>query len=99
MFLRADLRRLDRLRADVSALGAAGGARLMAEIWFRPCPTCAQCTAMRSGYPALLRQTRSHVGGASGSGSGSQSSRPLRVAASAASASGRLTCDRRGTVA
>jgi hypothetical protein len=66
VFLRAGLRPFDRLRADVAALGAAGGARLIAEHLFPPAAYMRQKYGLRSGALLPVAYARRIVGGASG---------------------------------
>jgi len=66
VFLRTDLRPLDRLRADVSALGAAGGVRLIAEHLFPPVSYMRERYGLRSGALLPLAYARRIVGGAAG---------------------------------
>ncbi|HEV8396907.1 MAG TPA: nucleotidyltransferase family protein [Vicinamibacterales bacterium] len=65
VFLRRDLRRLDRLRADVAALGAAGGARLIAEHLFPPASYMREKYGLRRGAQLPFAYARRIVGGAS----------------------------------
>ena len=66
VFLREDLRPLDRLRADVAALGAARGARLVAEHLFPPASYMRQKYRLRSDALLPLAYARRIVGGATG---------------------------------
>ena len=66
VFLRDDLRPLDRLRADVAALGPAGGARLVAEHLFPPASYMRQRYRLRSDALLPLAYARRIVGGAKG---------------------------------
>jgi hypothetical protein len=66
LFLRRDLRPLDRLRADVAALGAAGGARLVAEHLFPPASYMREKYGLRSGAQLPLAYVRRIVRGAAG---------------------------------
>ena len=66
VFLRADLRPLDRLRADVTALGAAGGARLIAEHLFPPASYIREKYDLRSGTLLPWAYAKRIVRGASG---------------------------------
>ena len=66
MFLRADLRPVDRLRADMAALGAAGGVRLIAEHLFPPATYMRQKYGVRSGAMLPLAYVRRIVGGVGG---------------------------------
>jgi hypothetical protein len=66
VFLRGDLRPLDRLRADVEALGAVGGARLIAEHLFPPASYMREKYGLRSGALLPFAYARRIVGGAAG---------------------------------
>ncbi len=66
VFLRTDLRPLGRLRADVAALGAAGGARLIAEHLFPPVSYMREKYGLRSGALLPLAYVRRIVGGVGG---------------------------------
>lgn len=66
VFLRTDLRPLDRLRADVAALGAAGGTRLIAEHLFPPPSYMRQKYGLESAMMLPLAYARRIVRGASG---------------------------------
>ena len=66
VFLREDLRPLDRLRADVAALGAARGARLVAEHLFPPASSMRHKYRLRSDALLPLAYARRIVGGATG---------------------------------
>jgi hypothetical protein len=66
VFLHAGLRPLDRLRADVAALGAAGGARLIAEHLFPPASYMREKYGLRAGAMLPLAYARRIVSGASG---------------------------------
>ena len=65
IFLRADLRPVDRLRADVAALGAGGGVRLIAEHLFPPAAYMREKYGVRSAMLPLA-YARRIVRGASG---------------------------------
>ena len=66
VFLREDLRPLDRLRADVAALGPARGARLVAEHLFPPASYMRQKYQLRSDVLLPLAYAQRIVGGATG---------------------------------
>jgi hypothetical protein len=66
VLLRPDLRPLDRLKADVTALGARGGARLIAEHLFPPPAYMRERYGVRSGALLPLAYARRIVGGAAG---------------------------------
>jgi hypothetical protein len=66
LFLRRDLRPFDRLRADVAALGAAGGARLIAEHLFPPASYMREKYGLRSGAQLPFAYARRLVGGVGG---------------------------------
>jgi hypothetical protein len=66
VFLRTDLRPLDRLRADVAALGAAGGTRLIAEHLFPPASYMREKYGVPNGALLPLAYARRIVRGASG---------------------------------
>jgi len=64
VFLHADLRPLDRVRADMAALGAARGARLVAEHLFPPPSYMREKYGLRSDALLPLAYARRIVGGA-----------------------------------
>jgi hypothetical protein len=66
VLLRPDLRPLDRVKADVTALGARAGARLMAEHLFPPPAYMREKYGVRSGALLPLAYARRIVGGAAG---------------------------------
>ena len=66
VFLHAGLRPLDRLRADVVALGVAGGARLVAEHLFPPVSYMREKYGLRGGALLPFAYARRIVGGAAG---------------------------------
>ena len=66
LFLHHDLRPLDRLRADVAALGLVGGARLVGEHLFPPASYMRQKYALRSSLSLPLAYVRRIVSGARG---------------------------------
>jgi hypothetical protein len=66
VFLRTGLRPLDRLRADVAALGAAGGTRLIAEHLFPPPSYMREKYGLKSGALLPFAYARRIVGGAAG---------------------------------
>jgi hypothetical protein len=66
LFLRTRLRPFDRLRADVAALGAAGGTRLIAEHLFPPRSYMRQKYGLTSGALLPFAYARRIVGGAAG---------------------------------
>jgi hypothetical protein len=66
VFLRTDLRPLDRLRADVATLGPARGARLIAEHLFPPASYMREKYGLESATMLPLAYARRIVRGASG---------------------------------